>query len=104
MKRVQDIIRRYEAGESARCLAEKYGVSTSAIMNLLRDNSVVVKRGRVTDTEARKMAKKYEAGHTIAELEEQFKLSHGAVLRALHRVGVEMRAKAPRRVSSRSPK
>lgn len=96
-KKVEDIIRRYEAGESARSLSEKFGVSTSAITNLLRDNAVVVKGGRVSDADARKMAKEYEAGHTITELEKQFKLSHGAVLRALHRSGVEMRAKAPRR-------
>lgn len=99
MQKVQDIIRRYEEGKSARCLAEKYGVSTSAILNLLRDNSVIVKRVRVTDAEAKRMAKEYEAGHTIAELEKSFRLSHGAVLRALHRTGVEMRAKAPRRKS-----
>jgi DNA-directed RNA polymerase specialized sigma24 family protein len=43
------------------------------------------------------VVQRYEAGMTIAELEEKHGLSHGAVLRALHRSGVEMRAKAPRR-------
>ncbi|WP_426736969.1 helix-turn-helix domain-containing protein [Plantibacter sp. 2H11-2] len=50
----------------------------------------------MTVEDERTLASAYEAGHSIAELEKQFKLSHGAVLRALHRVGVEMRAKAPR--------
>ena len=95
-RKESDIIRRYEAGESARSLAEKYSVSPSAVVNLLRDNSVVVKTHRVTDAEARRMAKEHEAGSTMRELEAKYDLSHGAVLRALHRVGVQMRQKAPR--------
>jgi len=46
------------------------------------------------------LALEYESGHTIAELESQFKLSNGAILCALHRAGVEMRAKAPRRTQT----
>jgi len=98
-KKVHDIIRRYEGGESARSVATSYGVSTSAVVNLLRDNSVVVKKRRVTEAEARKLAKEYEAGSTMRELQATYDLSHGAVMRALHRAGVQMRAKAPRRKS-----
>ena len=39
----------------------------------------------------------YEAGMTVAELKNRHELSLGAVLRALHRARVEMRAKAPRK-------
>jgi hypothetical protein len=46
------------------------------------------------------MAREYEDGMKTAELEAKHGLSHGAVLRALHRSGVEMRAKAPRRKSA----
>jgi len=41
-----------------------------------------------------------ESGMTTAELAKKHQLSQGAVLRALHRVGVEMRPKAPRRKSA----
>lgn len=95
-KKVQDIIRRHEGGESARSVAASHGVSTSAVVNLLRDNSVVVKKRRVTEAESRKLAKEYEAGATMRELQAKYDLSHGAVMRALHRTGVQMRAKAPR--------
>lgn len=97
VKKVEDIIHRYEAGESARSLAEQFGVSTSAVVNLLRDNSVVVKKRRVTDAEARRMTKEYESGATMRELQAKYDLSHGAVSRALHRAGAKMRASAPRR-------
>lgn len=96
---VAEIVRRYGEGESARSLAETHGVSASALIRLLRENNVVVKKRKVTDAEARRMANDYEAGSTMRELESKYGLSHGAVLRALHRVGAEMRARAPRRRS-----
>lgn len=99
-KKVADIARRYEAGESARSISTRYDVSTSAVVNLLRHNAVVVKKRRVTDAEARRMAKEYEAGATMRELQVKYDLSHGAVSRALHRVGAKMRASAPRRRSA----
>jgi hypothetical protein len=98
-KKVAEAIRRYEGGESARSIAAGFEVSTAAIVNLLRDNAVVVKKRRVTDAEARRMAEEYEAGATMAEIEKKHNLSHGAVLRSLHRSGVAMRAKAPRELS-----
>jgi len=96
-KKVTDIMQRYEAGESARSLADRHGVATSALIRLLRENNVVVRKRKVTDAETRRMAKDYEAGATMRELEAKYGLSHGAVSRALHRSGVKTRASAPRR-------
>lgn len=58
-----------------------------------------MKKRRVDEAEAHKMAKEYEAGATMRELQAKYDLSHGAVMRALHRKGVQTRAKAPRRES-----
>ena len=96
-KKVEEIVRRYEAGESARSLAAEYGVAASALIRLLRENNVVVRRRKVTDKEARAMARDYTAGATMVDLEDKYRLSHGAVYRALYRVGVETRASAPRK-------
>lgn len=96
-KKVTDIIQRYQEGESARSLATKHKVAPSAITRLLRENNVVVKKRKVTDAEARRMAKDYDAGATTRELQAKYNLSHGAVSRALHRVGTTMRVSAPRR-------
>jgi hypothetical protein len=96
-ERVEEIVRRYQAGESARSLANEYGVAPSALIRLLRERNVVVRRQIVTPEQEATMAREYEAGATIAELERMHDFSHGAVLRALHRSGAEMRAKAPRR-------
>lgn len=90
-------MRRYEAGESARSLAAEHSVAASALIRLLRENNVVVRRRKVTDDAAHAMARDYEAGATMTDLEDKYRLSHGAVYRALHRVGVEPRASAPRK-------
>ena len=95
-EKVSDIVRRARTGESARSLAEELGVAASALVRMLREQGVPIQRRKVSEEEERALARAYEAGNTIAELKKQFKLSHGAVLRALHRAGVEMRAKSPK--------
>ncbi|WP_416442549.1 hypothetical protein AB3K78_09080 [Leucobacter sp. HNU] len=95
-KKVEAMIRRYEEGESAAAIAKEHGIAASALIRLLRERNVVVRRGGVSLNLARTMANEYEAGATVAELEAKHRLSHGAVLRALHRRNVTMRAKAPR--------
>ena len=96
-EQVGEIIRRYESGESARSLASEFDVAPSALIRLLRERNVVVRRQVVTEEIKQAMAQGYESGMTMVELEAKFEFSHGAVLRALHHAGVEMRAKAPRK-------
>jgi hypothetical protein len=38
-----DITRRYATGETAKALAEEFGVARNSILNLLRENNVVVR-------------------------------------------------------------
>lgn len=72
-------------------------MANSALTRMLREQGVEISKRKVSDDEAAAMAAEYEAGATMAELEKKYELSHGAVLRSLHRSGVETRAKAPRR-------
>ena len=94
---IDEIVRRYGTGESARLLATELGVAPSALLRLLRERNVVVRRQVITPEQKDLMARNYAAGMTVAELKDKHGVSHGAVLRALHRAGVEMRAKAPRK-------
>lgn len=93
---VADVVDRYRAGESARSIATELGVAPSALVRLLRENGVTVRNTRVTAEKARLMVREYEAGATMRELEARHSLSHGAVYRALHRVGITPREQAPR--------
>jgi hypothetical protein len=94
-EQLDEIIRRYQAGMSATALAREAGIAPSALLRLLRERNVVIRQHGVPEEVALAMGQEYEAGATKAELQEKF--TFGAVLRALHRSGVEMRAKAPRR-------
>ena len=96
-EKIDNILHRYSLGESARALATEANVAPSALIRLLRERNVVVRRQVVTAEVEQALAQGYEAGMTVAELKDKHELSHGAVLRALHRAGVEMRAKAPRK-------
>lgn len=99
-EQVDEIIQRYSSGESARSLANKLDVAPSALIRLLRERNIVVRRQVVTEEIEQAMVQGYEVGTTMVELEAKYGFSHGAVLRALHRAGVEMRARAPRRKSA----
>ena len=96
-EQIGEIVQRYEAGASARSLASDYDVAPSALIRLLREQKVVMRRRFVTSELEQELARSYAAGATVAELEAQHELSHNAVLRALHRAGVEMRGKGRRK-------
>ena len=64
---------------------------------MLREEGAPISKRKVSEDEAAAMKREYEAGATMAELEQNHGLSHGAVSRALHRAGATMRASAPRR-------
>lgn len=94
---VEEQCARATAGGSVRWLAREVRVANSALARMLRKQGVEISKRKVSDDEAAAMAAEYDAGATMAELEKKFALSHGAVLRSLHRSGDDTRAKAPRR-------
>ena len=96
--KVRELVERAQAGESARSLARELGVASSALTRMLRAQGVEVSRRKLSDSETARLRAAYDRGATIAELEKSHGLSHGAVIRALHRAGTEMRPRAPRKV------
>ncbi|MDX2375622.1 hypothetical protein M4I32_02270 [Microbacterium sp. LRZ72] len=100
--KVEELVQRARTGESVRSLARELDVASSALTRMLREQGVEISKRQVTDDEATSLAAEYEDGATMAELEKMYSLSHGAVLRSLHRSGVTMRASAPRRTSTSS--
>lgn len=94
--KVDELVERAKGGESVRSLTRELGVANSALTRMLRERGVEISKRKVSEQEATVMACEYEAGSTVAELEKKYELSHGAVLRSLHRAGATMRASAPR--------
>jgi len=95
--KVEELVRRARAGESVRSLARELDVANSALTRMLREQGVEISKRKVSDEESAAMAAEYESGATMVELEKKYGLSHGAVLRSLHRSTISMRASAPRR-------
>ena len=98
----EEVIRRYEAGETAQALAEEFKVSKTALLALLRQNNVVVRRRALTDDQIADLAQRYEAGKTIAALEAETGIPHASIQRALKRAGVQLRPRGfqPRGIMS----
>ena len=96
-EQIADLAARASAGASANSLAGELGVSTSALVRLLRAQGVELKISRVTDLQRRQLVLEYEAGATMVELEAKHSLSHNTVLRALHRGGAKLRSRGRQR-------
>lgn len=94
---VAKVVSQYESGESATSIAKNLGVAPSALLRLLVRKRVVVRKHGLTPEKDTILGDEYAAGATMAELEKKHQLSHGAVIRALRRAGVETRPSAPRR-------
>lgn len=85
-EKVNEIVDRYTTGESATALAKEYDVAPSALLRLIRERNVVVRTNRVSPDLTATLVAEHEAGTSMAKLEAKYRLSHGAVFRALHRV------------------
>lgn len=68
-EQIDEVVQRYEAGASAGSLARELGIATSALLRLLRERNVVVRRRLVTAETEQSMAQEYKAGMTVAELQ-----------------------------------
>lgn len=95
-----EILQRYAAGETALALANEFGVSKAAVLNLLRENNVVMRRQPPTEEQRALLVRGYESGLTIAQLEEKYGIPHGSIGRVLKAEGVQMRPRG--NVSRRS--
>ena len=88
---VAKAVGRYESGESATAIAKDLNVAPSALLRLLVSKQVVIRKHGLTPEQDAMLSKEYEAGATMAELEQKHQLSHGALSRALHRAGAVIR-------------
>jgi hypothetical protein len=86
-----EIVHRYESGETAQILADEFKVAKSALLVLLRSRSVIMRRRAVTEEQTAHLAEGYARGKTIAALEQETGIAHGSIQRALKAAGVQLR-------------
>ncbi|GAB3148224.1 hypothetical protein GCM10027058_08480 [Microbacterium neimengense] len=87
------MIRRYGDGETAKTLAEEFGIARNSVLNILREHNVVVRNQSPSVEQRDRLIKEYEAGASIAALVATHGHSYGAIRQALKDAGVTMRAR-----------
>jgi predicted DNA binding protein len=87
-----EVVRRYEAGESANALAAEFGVDRRTLAGHLRRAGVEVRYRVVDRVDLTEAATLYRSGRSLAVVAAQLGVSAGTVLRALRSAGVQTRA------------
>ena len=77
-----EAVKRYEAGASIMGLAAEYGVTESAVRNMLQRRGVEL-RGTTRTFDYKKAARMYEAGVLVVDIAEQLGTTEASVRRAL---------------------
>ena len=90
LEEIEQIIERYQNGESTYELAEAFGCHRSTIANNLRKQGIKVSIEKINLEEAIAL---YESGWTTKRLAERYHISDNAVSRRLKSAGVKMRTR-----------
>lgn len=92
----EKIAKEYVDGDSIPKLAERYGVATSTINNILNQAGIEKRGYKKFDGElADKLRKEYEAGATTTALAEKYKMHRPAVCNYIREAGGKIRPRGP---------
>ena len=87
---IEQIVKRYQNGESTYELAEAFDCHRSTIANNLRKQGIKVSIEKIDLEEAIAL---YESGWTTIQLAERYRMSDNVVSRRLKKAGVKMRGR-----------
>jgi hypothetical protein len=92
-EQVDELVRRYEAGESATALAREFGINQQTALDHLHRQGVAVIRSRmaIANDQLPELRSLYEDGLSLNQLGEIYGCSHTAISAALKRGGVPLR-------------
>ena len=89
-KEIEQIVQRYQNGESTYKLAKEFNCHRNTIANNLRKQGIEVSIEKINLEEAIKL---YELGWTTKQLAERYHMSDNSVSRRLKAAGVKMRTR-----------
>jgi len=95
------VLKRYEAGESAAALAEAFDVHRATIFSLLNRAGTPTRYRVLDDADVSVAQSMYEAGQSLAVIGEHFGVADRTVLNVFRRVGVPTRGPGTNQWSSR---
>lgn len=100
-EQVAEMVRRYQAGESATGLAKDFGVAIDTAIKALRREGVAIRGAgsarAFSPADDVELGKLYSAGASLADLAAKYDVGTGPVTRAIKRAGVPIRKPGIRR-------
>lgn len=94
---MDEIVPRYENGESAAVLADEYGVGTNTMKRRLQDAGAMSPLARISTPEGiRALTQEYENGTTLDTLSARYGPSRLTIKQLLKKNGVTIRRRGPR--------
>ena len=88
---IDDIVHRYDAGETTEQIGAHYGISKTRVALVLREQDVTIRRQGLTEDRLSEAAELYAAGRSLAWLGARYGVSHTTVAAALRRQGKQLR-------------
>jgi transposase-like protein len=88
---IQQLATDYQAGVPSTQLAKRYGVSKGAVLRLLREQGIPVRRQSMTAIDIEQAIQLYRSGSSLAAVGAKLGYDHGTIHRALRQAGVAMR-------------
>jgi len=87
---IDDIVHRYDTGETIEQIGGRYGISKTRVAFVLREQGVTIRRQGLTDERLTEVAELYAAGRSLAWLGARYGISHTTVATALRRFGAKV--------------
>jgi hypothetical protein len=88
---IDEIGRRYEAGETTQRIGARYGISKTRAATVVRKQGIIIRRQGLTDEQVSEAAGLYIAGKSLAWLGAHLGVSHSTIATALRRQGIQLR-------------
>ena len=88
---VDDIVLRYESGQTTQQIGAYFGISKSRVASVLREQGITIRRQGLTSEQAAEAEMLYADGKLLAWLGARYGVSHTTVAAALRRQGIQLR-------------
>jgi DNA invertase Pin-like site-specific DNA recombinase len=88
---VDNIVQKYDSGETTQQIAAHFGISKSRVATVLREQGITIRRQGLTIEQASEAEMLYADGKSLAWLGARYDVSHTTVAAALRRQGMQLR-------------
>jgi DNA invertase Pin-like site-specific DNA recombinase len=92
-EKIAAIVAHYQAGATARSIANEHNVSHTALVQLLRDAGVSIRRQALTKEQTATISDLYQRGASTYEIAQATGIPKSTVGRLLNKAGVQMRTR-----------